>query len=160
MKKTETIQTTALLGSTRILRRVLEACSLSDANEKTSDKAGEKKKLVRSIIIKHTCTKWVQTQYKCVEGDFLGIVPESKIGLHKQTAHAQIRIRSLEFWDKNGSPNTGLFRSVGAVEYTDSFNECLRYDPKQSNGEVPLMLELWGMWSTPAIALRSTLEKN
>ena len=30
-------------------------------------------------------------------------------------------------------------------------NECPEYDPKQSNGEVPVMLEYWGMWSTPSL---------
>ena len=30
-------------------------------------------------------------------------------------------------------------------------NECLRYDTKQSDGEVPVMLELWGMRSTPSL---------
>ena len=42
----------------------------------------------------------------------------------------------------------------GDVEYTDcisaeeqdhAFNECLGYDTKQSDGEAPVMLELWGM---------------
>ena len=45
---------------------------------------------------------------------------------------------------------------AGAVEYTDctsaegkiSSNECPEYDTKQSDGEIPVMLELWGMWST------------
>ena len=44
-----------------------------------------------------------------------------------------------------------------AVEYTDCISaeesnphtpECLRYDIKQSDGEAPVMLELWGIWST------------
>ena len=30
-------------------------------------------------------------------------------------------------------------------------NECPRYDTKQSDGEVPVMLELWGMQSTPSL---------
>ena len=30
-------------------------------------------------------------------------------------------------------------------------NECPRYDTKQSDGEVPAMLELWGMRSTPSL---------
>ena len=30
-------------------------------------------------------------------------------------------------------------------------NECPRYDTKQSDGEVPAMLELWGMQSTPSL---------
>ena len=32
-------------------------------------------------------------------------------------------------------------------------NECPRYDTKQSDGEVPVMLELWGMRSTPSLPL-------
>ena len=30
-------------------------------------------------------------------------------------------------------------------------NECPGYDTKQSDGEVPVMLEHWGMWSTPSL---------
>ena len=29
-------------------------------------------------------------------------------------------------------------------------HKCPGYDTKQSDGEVPVMLELWGMWSTPS----------
>ena len=29
----------------------------------------------------------------------------------------------------------------------------LKYDTKQSDAEVPVMLELWGMWSTPSMPL-------
>ena len=32
-----------------------------------------------------------------------------------------------------------------------SRNECPAYDTKQSDGEVLVMLELWGMWSTPSL---------
>ena len=32
-------------------------------------------------------------------------------------------------------------------------NEYPGYDTKQSDGEVPVMLELWGMWSTPSLPL-------
>ena len=54
-----------------------------------------------------------------------------------------------------------LAQSAGAVEYTDCFSteglkkldECPVYDTKQSDGEVPLMLELWGMRSTPSLPL-------
>ena len=50
--------------------------------------------------------------------------------------------------------------SAGAVEYTDCIyaegkdcplNECPGCDTKQSDGEVPVMLELWGMLSTPSL---------
>ena len=30
-------------------------------------------------------------------------------------------------------------------------NQCPGYDTKQSDGEVPAVLELWGMWSTPSL---------
>ena len=30
-------------------------------------------------------------------------------------------------------------------------NKFPEYDTKQSDGEVPVMLELWGMWSTPTL---------
>ena len=55
-----------------------------------------------------------------------------------------------------------LAQSAGAVEYTDCFSaegvrpppkECPRYDTKQSDGEVPVMLGLWGMQSTPSLPL-------
>ena len=32
-------------------------------------------------------------------------------------------------------------------------NECPGYGTKQSDGEVPVMLELWGMQSTPSLPL-------
>ena len=32
-------------------------------------------------------------------------------------------------------------------------NECPRYDTKWSDGEVPMMLELWGMQSAPSLPL-------
>ena len=52
-----------------------------------------------------------------------------------------------------------LSQSAGAVEYTDrisaewqdSPNECPRYNTKQSDSEAPVMLELWGMRSTPLL---------
>ena len=40
---------------------------------------------------------------------------------------------------------------AGAVEYTDCINECPVYDTKQSDGEVPVMLELSGMRSAPSL---------
>ena len=33
------------------------------------------------------------------------------------------------------------------------FYECQGYDTKQSDGEVPVMLELWGMQNTPLLLL-------
>ena len=53
-----------------------------------------------------------------------------------------------------------LPQSARAVERTDCFsaegydtpppNECPWYDTKQSDGEIPVMLELWERWSTPS----------
>ena len=52
---------------------------------------------------------------------------------------------------------------AGAVEYTDCFstkgvrvphpNESPGYETKQTDGKVPVMLELWGMRITPLISL-------
>ena len=54
-----------------------------------------------------------------------------------------------------------IAQSARAVEYTDCTsvewgeppNECPVYDTKQSDGEVPALLELWGMRSTPSLPL-------
>ena len=54
-------------------------------------------------------------------------------------------------------PQLRLCRGVGLAS-----NECPGYDTKQSDGETPVMLELWAMWNSPfiAITLRSTLVRN
>ena len=53
-----------------------------------------------------------------------------------------------------------LVQLAGAVEYTDCFsaggktpppNDCPACDTKHSDGEVPVMLEIWGMQSTPSL---------
>ena len=51
-------------------------------------------------------------------------------------------------------------QSAGATEYTDVFsaaedspNESPEYDTKQSDDEVSVMLEFWGMQSTPSSSL-------
>ena len=56
----------------------------------------------------------------------------------------------LLFFSKNS-----FAKSAGPVEYTDQTppNGCPGYDTKQSDGEVPVMLELWGMQSTPSLPL-------
>ena len=43
-----------------------------------------------------------------------------------------------------------LAQSTRAAEYTDC-KECSGYDTKQSDGEAPLILELWGMQSAPSL---------
>ena len=55
----------------------------------------------------------------------------------------------------------GLVESAGAAEYTNCIsaegvrlpNECPGYDTKQSDAEDSVMLDLWGMWSTPSLPL-------
>ena len=45
-------------------------------------------------------------------------------------------------------------QSAGAVEYTEQDplpKECPAYDTKQSDSEVPVMLEFWAMRSTPSL---------
>ena len=47
-----------------------------------------------------------------------------------------------------------IAQSAGAVEYTDCFsphNECPGYETKQYDSEVPAMLEIWGIRSTPSL---------
>ena len=53
-----------------------------------------------------------------------------------------------------------MLQSTGTFEYADSISaegldppplaaiQCCKYDTKQSDGEVPVMLQLWGMRST------------
>ena len=38
-----------------------------------------------------------------------------------------------------------------SAEPEDSSNDCPGYDTKQSDGEAPVMLELWGILSTPLL---------
>ena len=45
-----------------------------------------------------------------------------------------------------------IAQSAGAAEYTDCISaECPDNNAKQSNGEAPVMLELWGVRSTPLL---------
>ena len=54
-----------------------------------------------------------------------------------------------------------IAQSAGAVEYTDCtsaegldpFQRVSWYDTKQSHGEVPVMLGLWGIQGTPSLPL-------
>ena len=53
-------------------------------------------------------------------------------------------------------PTICIAQSAGTVEYTDStsaegWDECPRDNTKQSDGEIPVMLELWGMQCTPSL---------
>ena len=60
---------------------------------------------------------------------------------------------------KNPKKQNIFAQSAGAIEYTDCTsaevktppNECPGYDTKQSDGEVPAVLELWGIRSTTSL---------
>ena len=56
-------------------------------------------------------------------------------------------------WSRQAlAPTRSFSQSAVAVEYTDySSAECPGYDTKQSKGKAPVMLELWGMFSTPSL---------
>ena len=65
---------------------------------------------------------------------------------------------------KSSSFVTEILIALSAVEYTDCTSaegqdpspppsECPGYDTKQSDGEVPAVLELWRMQSTPSLPL-------
>ena len=45
----------------------------------------------------------------------------------------------------------GVTASLQRGKTPSSHNECPRYDIQQSDGNVAVMLELWGMWSTPSL---------
>ena len=47
----------------------------------------------------------------------------------------------------------GWGRAVETPTVRPPPNECPGYDTKQSDGEVPVMLGLWGMWSTTLLPL-------
>ena len=42
---------------------------------------------------------------------------------------------------------------LSLTEEQDYFNECPGYNTKQSDGEAPVILELWGIWSTLSLPL-------
>ena len=45
-----------------------------------------------------------------------------------------------------------IAQSAEVIEYTNCFSaKCPGYDTKQSNGEFPVMLELWGMQNTRSL---------
>ena len=56
-------------------------------------------------------------------------------------------------------PLSLVVQSAADVEYTDwvsaegqdSLNECPGYDTQQSDGKVPVILELYEMWSIPSL---------
>ena len=69
------------------------------------------------------------------------------------------KYRTLTGTTAPGQSGSSTAQSAGTEEYTDcisaerqdSPNECPGYNTKQSDGEVPVMLELWGIRTTPLL---------
>ena len=61
----------------------------------------------------------------------------------------------LSFTERHGPVGCGsrIHRLLLRRVVRPAFNKCPVYDTKQSDGKVPVMLELWGMWSTPSLPL-------
>ena len=47
------------------------------------------------------------------------------------------------------SPDTAEYTDCISADGKDSPNECSTYNSRQSDGEAPVMLELWGMRRNP-----------
>ena len=82
--------------------------------------------------------------------------------LNFQESMTNLNARTKKSGNLLNSPRTSFpfILSAGAVEYTDCTSaeqydplpiECPVYDDKHSDGEVPAMLEVWGIWSTPSL---------
>ena len=76
------------------------------------------------------------------------------------SAIAISKVASKKITAEVSSIKTYIAQSVGAVKYTNGIsaeglppprNECPGYNTKKSDGEVPVLLELWGMRSTPLL---------
>ena len=101
-----------------------------------------------SLTVVITMHKWIKKEYD--------------ISFAKETTVAQsfnhTRCARSQVWLLMDSL-PGLAQSVGAVNTTTVPlksgkilpNECPRYDTKQSDGDAPVMLEIWGVWSTPLL---------
>ena len=72
----------------------------------------------------------------------------------------EIKVVASDCLELGGSYQWKYAQSVGAVEYTDCITaegkdppskRCPWYDTKQSDGEAPVMLEYWRIWSTPSL---------
>ena len=64
-------------------------------------------------------------------------------------------------WEYLGQPINFLAQEAGAVEYSDCISaeggedpptNVRNYDAKQSDGELPVILKLWEMRSTPSLS--------
>ena len=58
---------------------------------------------------------------------------------------------SYLFWKWAQSAGTAEYTDCIFAEEKDSLNECPGFDTKQSDVEVPVKLEIWGMRSTPSL---------
>ena len=74
----------------------------------------------------------------------------------------RIKVVKIDIQHEYRPHNIIIAQLAGAIEYTDCIsakgvrpppNECPGYDTKQSDGEVPVILELWGIQSTLSLPL-------
>ena len=96
----------------------------------------------------------IKISFLCQSDISVFIIVTVKQEKHKETV---ILIQNDTLW------KLIFARSAGAVEYTDCISaegirlippyKCPWYDTKQSDGEVPVILELWEMQSTPSLLL-------
>ena len=54
-------------------------------------------------------------------------------------------------WPSQLSGRAAEYTDCISVEGWDSSNKCPGYDTKQFDGESPVLLEFWGMQSTPSL---------
>ena len=72
-----------------------------------------------------------------------GLEPHNRMG----TIRWGVSYSPVELHSKLGLSNT----STASLQRDNPTNQCPGYDIKQSYGEVPVMLELWRMWSTSSL---------
>ena len=119
-----------------------------------------------------TITLWAPSYKLTITNSKLIIYPDSDSKLHQMVrlqfwkavehkVHFCYPVHSdLEWWYLLWSVES-IAPLAGVVEYTNCTsaegrlpaNDCPGYDTKQSDGEVLVMLGLWGMWSTPLLPL-------
>ena len=64
-----------------------------------------------------------------------------------------LRVPLAGFAFMSQSAGAGEYPHCISAEKKSSLNECPGYDTEQSDGEVPVMLEFWGMRGIPLVPL-------
>ena len=79
-------------------------------------------------------------------GDFWSVWNDPFIGITLRFTLTQNKLPS-----RRGEGGCKIHRLLLCGEVWPSHNECSGYETRQCDGEAPLILELWGMWSTPLL---------